>query len=162
MSILSRSANWGTALAIALFLYSTAQADQHTQESTFQDFSKMTPSGNVEFEVTSIKLIAGASWGHGTLNYQGETHKIKVTAISAGGIGYRSIKGTGEVYELRQLADIEGIYRGGTAGATVGTAGGGVSTIENAKGVVIRAKVTDSEGAQLSLALGGVEISLVE
>lgn len=162
MSKLWNRAKWLSALLVALLINTAAQAAEHEGDSNFRDFSKMTPSGTLEFDVTSVKLIAGASWGEGTLSYQDKTHKLKITAISAGGIGYRTIKGTGEVYDLKQLSDVEGVYRGGAAGATVGTAGGGVSTIENGKGVVIRAKVTDSKGAQLSLSLGGMEISLVE
>lgn len=161
MPTLLKRAKWLPALTIAFITFTAAHA-QDTEENNFQDFSKMTPSGTLTFEVTSVKLLAGGSWGEGTLSYQGAEYKLKVTALSAGGVGYRTMQGTGEVYKMKELADIEGVYRGGTAGATVGTMGGGVSTIENGKGVVIRTKVTDSTGAQLSLSLGGLEISIVK
>jgi hypothetical protein len=118
----------------------------------------MTPSATLDFDVTSVKLIAGASWGTGTLQYEGKSYPLKVRAGTAGGIGYRSMQGTGKVYELKKLEDFPGIYAGGAAGATVGNMGGGVSTIENGKGVVIQATVTDSSGAQLALSAGGIEI----
>jgi hypothetical protein len=112
----------------------------------------------MDFDVTSVKLIAGASWGTGTLNYQGKSYPLKVKSGSAGGVGYRTVKGAGKVYELKKLEDFPGIYTGGTAGATIGNKGGGASTIENGKGVVIQATATDSSGAQLALSVGGIEI----
>ena len=96
------------------------------------------------------------------MSYQGRDYPLKVKALAAGGIGYREVKGSGNVYDLKRLEDFSGTYGGGTVGATAGTAGAGRITLENGKGVVIQAKVTDSKGAQLSLSLGGIEIALVE
>ena len=147
-------------LGLALLASVTAYADSHEKDNEFTDYSKMTPSATMDFDITSVKLIAGASWGTGNLHYQGKVYPLKVKSGSAGGIGYRSVKGTGKVYELNKLEDFAGIYGGGTAGATVGTKGGGTSTIENGKGVVIQATATDSSGAQLALSVGGKEIEL--
>ena len=122
----------------------------------------MEPSGTLEFDVTSVKLIAGVSWGTGTLNYEGKSYPLKVRAGTAGGIGYRSMKGTGEVYMLEKLEDFPGIYGGGGAGVTVADKGTGTTSMENGKGVVINAKVTDSTGAQLALSAGGIEIAFDE
>jgi len=151
-----------TILGLALIASITAYADSHEGDNKFTDYSKMTPSATMDFDVTSVKLIAGASWGTGTLNYEGKSYPLKVKAGSVGGIGYRSMKGTGKVYELKKLEDFPGIYGGGTAGATVGNKGGGESTIENGKGVVIKATATDSSGVQLALAVGGIEIEFAE
>jgi len=149
-------------LGLALIAAITAHADSHGEDNKFTDYSKMTPSATMEFDITSVKLIAGASWGTGTLHYQGKSYPLKVKSGSVGGIGYRSMKGTGKVYELKKLEDFAGIYGGGTAGATVGKKGGGASTIENGKGVVIKASATDSSGAQLALSAGGIEIAFAE
>lgn len=149
----------GLALFFGLLLLgSLAVHAGETAENEFRDFSKMTPSGTLTFEVKSLKLLAGASWGKGVLEYQGKTYPLKVAAVTAGGVGYRSIKGTGEVYDLSNINDFEGIYQGAGAGATVGTKGGGITVLENMKRVVLRTKITDSKGAQLSLNVGGVEI----
>ena len=147
-----------TILGLALIASVTAYADSHEKDNEFTDYSKMTPSATMDFDITSVKLIAGASWGSGNLHYQGKVYPLKVKSGSAGGIGYRSMKGTGKVYQLKKLEDFPGIYGGGAAGATAGNKGGGVSTIENGKGVVIEATVTDSSGAQLALSAGGIEI----
>ena len=151
-----------TILGLALIASITAYADSHEGDNKFTDYSKMTPSATMDFDITSVKLIAGASWGTGNLHYQGKVYPLKVKAGSAGGIGYRSMKGIGKVYELKQLGDFPGVYGGGTAGATVGHKGGGKSTIENGKGVVIKATATDSSGVQLALAVGGIEIEFAE
>ena len=149
-------------LGLALIAAFAVHADSHEGDNKFTDYSKMTPSATMEFDITSVKLIAGASWGTGTLHYQGKSYPLKVKSGSAGGIGYRSMKGAGKVYGLNKLEDFPGIYGGGTAGATIGKKGGGVNTIENGKGVVIKASVTDSAGAQLALSAGGIQIKFDE
>lgn len=146
----------------ALLAASIAPALEPPEESTYRDFSKMPISGKMTFEITSVKVIAGGSWGEGILSYQGQDYPLKVKAATAGGIGYRSIKGVGDVYNLNRLEDFAGIYGGGTVGATVVEAGGGVATLENNKRVVIQAKVTDSKGVQLSLAAGGIQIKFAD
>jgi len=146
-------------LGLALLASVSAYADSHEGDNKFTDYSKMTPSATMDFDVTSVKLIAGASWGTGNLNYQDKVYPLKVKSGSAGGIGYRSVKGTGKVYGLKNLEDFAGVYTGGTAGATIGNKGGGDSTLENGKGVVIKAMATDSSGAQLALSVGGIEIA---
>lgn len=147
------------AAAFALLMTGSAYASSH-EEQEFRDFSKMEPSGTVEFDITSVKLIAGAQWGSGTLRYQGKAYPLKVKALSAGGVGIKTAKGSGNVYDLKRLEDFAGKYGGGTVGATVGTKGAGKLTFENGKRVVLQFTVTDSAGAQLSLGLEGVEIEL--
>ena len=151
----------GLATVLVLLVSMTAYADQ-AADKEYRDFSKESPSATIDFDITSVKFIAGASWGTGNLHYQDKVYPLKVRSGSAGGIGYRSFKGTGKVYELKQLEDVTGIYAGGTAGATAGKKGGGVSTLENGKGVVIQATVTDSTGAQLALSVAGIEIQFAE
>jgi len=147
-------------LAFALIMLGTATsyASSH-EERQFTDYSKMEPSATLEFDVTSIKLIAGTSWGKGTLHYQGKAYPLKVRAITAGGIGYTEVKGVGNVYKMKSLEDFPGTYSGGTIGATAGNKATGRTTLENMKEVVLQLEVTNAEGLQLSASLGGVEIS---
>lgn len=147
---------------LLVFAVVAASAVSAAEPPVHRDISKMEKSGTVTFEVKSVKLIAGASWGAGMLNYQGKSYPIKVKAASAGGIGYRSIKGEGDVYNLNKLEDFAGVYGGAGAGVTVGSKGGGSNTMENGKEVIIRAKVTDSKGAQLALSAGGMQIQFAE
>ena len=149
-------------LGMALIASISAHAASHGGDQKFTDYSKMTPSATAEFEVKSLKLIAGASWGSGTLTYEGKTYPLKVMAGSLGGAGYRSIKATANVYELKKTEDFTGVYTAGGVGATAGKKGGGLLTLENGKGVVMQAKVTDSKGLQLSISLTGLEIEFEE
>ena len=66
----------------------------------------MEPSGRVEFDITSVKLIAGAQWGSGTLRYEGKNYPLKVKALSVGGVGYKEVKASGSVYDLKRLEDL--------------------------------------------------------
>ena len=95
-------------LGLAMFGSMTAQADV-AADREIRDFSKMAPSATMDFEITSVKLIAGAAWGSGTLHFQGKSYPLKVSAASAGGVGYRSIKGSGKVDDLNKLEDFPGI-----------------------------------------------------
>ena len=146
----------------ALLATSIVAASGHTEEPNHRDFSKMPISGTLVFDVTSVKLIAGASWGSGSLSYQGKDYPIKVKSLSAGGVGVRSMKGEGKIYALNRLEDFPGIYGGGTAGITAGTAGGGVATLENDNRVVIQLSVTDTKGLQLALSAGGIQIEFAD
>ena len=146
-------------IAFALAVSAVAVAGE---KPAYRDLSKMEKTATLTFEAESVKLIAGASWGKGTLNYKGKSYPIKVKAASVGGIGYRSMKGVGDVYNLKRLEDFAGTYAGGGAGVTVSDMGGGSSMLENDKEVIIRAKVTDSKGAQLALSAGGIQIQFDE
>ena len=145
--------------AVALIATSYAFA---AEKPAHRDLSNLEKTGTLTFEVKSVKLIAGASWGKGTLEYNGKSYPIKVKAGSVGGIGYRSIKGVGDVYNLKRLEDFAGTYAGGAAGVTVADMGGGSSMFENGKEVIIKAKITDSEGVQLALSAGGIQIQFAE
>ena len=158
---LKRLSGLAVFLGLALIASISAYADD-IKDNEFTDFSKMTPNAMLEFEITSVKLIAGASWGTGTLEYEGKRYPVKVSAGTVGGIGYRSMKGTGKVYKLNKLEDVAGVYGGGVAGVVAGNKGGAVSTLENGKGVVIKVNATESSGAQLSVGVGGLEIELVK
>lgn len=134
------------------------------EEVEYHDFDKMTPSATMEFEITSVKLIAGATWGSGTLNYQGQSYPFKVKAGSLGGLGYKKVTGKGKVYDLNKLEDFPGFYGTATAGANIGNKSGGIGTptMENNNKVIVRITAQDTSGAQLSLAAGGITIKFEE
>jgi hypothetical protein len=153
----------GLAMVLGLTLLASFTVHaQQAKDNNYRDFSNMTPSATMDYDITSVKLIAGASWGTGNLHYQGKVYPLKVKSGTAGGIGYQSVKGTGKVYDLKKLEDFAGIYTGGTAGATIGNKGAGTSTLENGNGVVIEATATDSSGAQLSLSVGGIQVEFAK
>lgn len=149
------------ALLFCLTLNTSPAAYAAETSREHRDFDKMAPSGTIAFEITSVKVIAGGSWGNGTLDYMGKKHSFKVRGISGGGLGIQSVKASGNVYSLDRFEDFAGNYVGGTAGATAGTKGvSRTVTYENPRDVVLRLNVTDRKGAQLNLSLEGLQISL--
>ena len=131
---------FASSLLCVLMLIGTAARAEESSEERYIDFSKETPSGTVEIRATSFKLLLGGSWGSGTLHFQGKAYPFKAKALSVGGIGYQEIDAGGDVYFLKKLEDFPGTYRGGSAGATAGTASKGMATLENTKGVILKLK----------------------
>jgi len=143
----TRFATLGLAVAGALaFCVLSAQAQEEMPDAT------------VEFSGGSVAAGIGYSWGSGTLTYKGVKYPITVEGLSAGSVGVTDVTASGKVYHLAKLADFEGNYTSGSAGATVG-GGGSVTKMANQNGVVINL-VSTTQGLKFSLAAGGVKIRL--
>lgn len=112
----------------------------------------------VELEMTTIAIGIGASWGSGTLSFEGRGHDFGLKGLSLLDFGASSAVSVGDVYNLESLSDFEGHYVAFKAAAAAGT---GVSTVtmRNAKGVVITLR-SDLQGLQLALASQGLTIAL--
>jgi hypothetical protein len=136
-----------TASALSLIIFSglTLAADEE-------------PTGTVTMHETEIALILGGNWGHGTLTFDGEPHMFHMGGGKLGGIGMTVSEMTGDVYGLTKLEDFSGMYFNAEAGATF-VKGGTGSWVKNSKGVSIHLKAK-SEGAALSIGVGGIKISL--
>ena len=105
----TRFATLGLAVAGALaFCVLSAQAQEEMPDAT------------VEFSGGSVAAGIGYSWGSGTLTYKGVKYPITVEGLSAGSVGVTDVTASGKVYHLAKLADFEGNYTSGSAGATVG------------------------------------------
>jgi hypothetical protein len=96
-------------------------------------------------------------WGNGTLTYQGQQYPFKMNGLSVLDVGVSSVTGSGRVHNLYKIADFSGNYVAATAGATL-AGGGSVTSLRNQNGVVIDG-ITTAQGARLTLAPGGVNIS---
>jgi len=105
-----------------------------------------------------MALGIGWSWGHGTLTYKGKTHKFKVDGLSVGEVGVTKASAKGNVYDLKNLADFDGVYAAAAAAAAAGK-GVGVTVVTNDKGVQLSIKSTTT-GASLKLAAEGIKIKL--
>lgn len=158
---LSKFAQIMTALTF-FTLFATTAAAGDAARGEYRDFSKMIPDATMEFDVKSFKLLVGGSLGSGTLHYQGKIYPLEVKALSAGGIGYREVRGTGKVYGLKNVEDFSGTYGGGVLSGTAGKAGAGGATFENTKNVVLQIQLLESSGLQLAASLTGVEIEFAE
>jgi hypothetical protein len=114
--------------------------------------------GTVEFTGGSIAAGVGFSWGHGTLNFGGQSHALKISGVSLVDVGAASISASGTVYNLRNLADFNGNYVAMTAGMTVAGGGSG-AYLKNEHGVVIKLHSTET-GLRFNLAADGLKVAL--
>ena len=116
------------------------------------------PNAHIYFHGNSVAFVAGVSGGHGVLVYRGRRIPLDVSGLSFGEIGVHHYDFVGDVYGLRRVSDIEGVYGAVHASATGGVGGGGID-MQNGNGVEIKAHAST---AGLALALGpkGVNIAI--
>jgi outer membrane immunogenic protein len=114
--------------------------------------------GTVSFTGGAVAIGIGFQWGGGTLTFQGRQYPFRLDGLSVVDVGVTRITGSGTVRNLRNIADFSGNYVSATAGATLG-GGGSLTTLRNQNGVVIDG-VTTAQGVRLTLAPGGVNITL--
>ena len=83
-----------------------------------------TPRATVEVPDATLTLRGGVvalgigyEWVHGTLIYQGRTYTFGVHGFSILDIGAAKLSGSGEVFNLKSLADFDGYYAGTTFGS---------------------------------------------
>jgi hypothetical protein len=114
--------------------------------------------GTITFTGGAVAIGVGFQWGGRTLTFQGRQYPFQLNGLSVVDVGVSRITGSGTVRNLRNVADFSGNYVAATAGATV-AGGGSVTTLRNQNGVVIDG-VTTAQGVRLTLAPGGVNITL--
>ena len=130
-----------------------------TQQPPAAATSGLNPTeGTVTFSGGAFALGIGFQWGNGTLTFQGRQYPFRVSGLSVLDVGASGITGSGTVRNLRNVADFSGNYVSVAAGVTV-AGGGSVATLRNQNGVVIDLTTT-AQGARLTLAPGGVNITL--
>jgi hypothetical protein len=119
---------------------------------------EQNPSATVKISSKAVAIGVGVTWGDGTLTYEGKSVPFSVSGLSVVDLGVTDITSSGEVFNLKKLADFSGNYAAGEAGAAIG--GGPTDTImKNENGVVIRLHGTQ-KGARLTLAAAGVSLKL--
>ena len=117
------------------------------------------PSGKVSLFVTSVAAGVGAQWGRGTLTLNnGKHYEFTVQGLEVGGIGFADARAEGQVYNLRNLQDFNGVYVAAEGNASIGD-GPGARTMRNEHGVVINLS-SAQKGVKLTLAGEGVRIAL--
>jgi hypothetical protein len=116
------------------------------------------PDGTVNFTGGSIAAGIGFSWGHGELNYGGQSHAFKISGVSLVDVGAANVSASGHVYNLKNLADFNGNYVAIAAGMTV-AGGGSAAYLKNEHGVIIKLHSTDV-GLRFNLSADGVKVTL--
>jgi hypothetical protein len=116
------------------------------------------PDATLALSQGSVAAGVGWHWGRGSLTFQGQSHPFKITGISVGEVGVTQAEASGHVYNLERLSDFDGVYIAASAGAAAGK-GAGVTSVRNARGVVINLK-SDTQGVNLKVAAEGIKIEL--
>jgi hypothetical protein len=101
---------------------------------------------------------ASAEAGKGTLNYNGQRYHFTISGLGAGGMGGQKISATGKVYNLNNLHDFAGTYRGVSRGLTL-IEGKMHAKLTNGNGVVMYL-AGETEGLASSMGLQAFEVSL--
>ncbi len=117
-----------------------------------------TPDATVRISEGSVAVGIGWSWGRGELSYKGRIYHFKIDGLSVAEVGVTKAEASGTVYDLKDVADFEGMYAAAGAGGTAGK-GAGVSSLRNTKGVVINLK-SETKGASIKVAASGLKVTL--
>ena len=95
--------------------------------------------------------------GGGSLNYRGATYRFRLGGLGIGGVGVSRLDATGSVYNLRNLADFEGVYGQVRSGWAAGDQGRGTLWMQNGNGVYLRLTGV-RRGLSLTMGADGVRI----
>jgi lipid-binding SYLF domain-containing protein len=115
--------------------------------------------GTLELTLYKAGFIVGGSGGSGKLVFQGKTYPLSIGGVSLGAtIGASKAELIGEVMNLKNVSDIEGIYTAGQAGAAA-AGGEKVAHLKNSKGVELKVKGKQI-GLEFALDLSGMQLSL--
>jgi hypothetical protein len=119
------------------------------------------PSAKIDFELYKAGLVVGVSGGSGKLTFEGKDYPLSIGGLSLGAtIGASKAEFVGDVFNLSQPSDIEGVYSGAKAGLAL-AGGAKTAVLKNSKGVEL--KVSGEQiGVELTLDLNGMDIRLKE
>ena len=120
--------------------------------------AEQTPSGTIKLTSKSVAVGIGITWGDGTLTFGGKPYAFSVEGLSVVDLGVSDVTTTGEVFNLKNVADLSGTYASAEIGAAV-VKGENDTIMKNEKGVILRLHGTQ-KGARLTLGPGGVKIKL--
>jgi hypothetical protein len=115
--------------------------------------------GSVYMRIDSAGFIIGASGGHGTLTFRGQSYPLSIGGVSAGlTIGVSVTELVGVAYHLHNASDIQGTYSQFGAGMSV-AGGAQVARLSNSRGVTLQLR-GKQVGFMFSVDLSGMSISL--
>ena len=141
-----------TLTAITILLL-TACASMTTAPST-------PPAATVRIREWSAAYYGSAAAGKGTLYYNGQRHHFTISGLGAGGMGAQKISATGKVYNLNNLSQFSGTYRGISRGLTL-IEGKMHAKLTNGNGVVMYL-AAETEGLASSMGAQAFEVSLTD
>src|SRR5438270_12737939 len=116
------------------------------------------PAATVRIQEWTAAYYGSAAAGKGTLYYNGQRHHFTISGLGAGGMGGQKVTATGKVYNLNNLRDFAGTYRGISGGLTL-IEGKMHAKLTNGNGVVMYI-AGETEGLASSMGVQAFEVSL--
>ena len=118
------------------------------------------PAATVRIQEWTAAYYGSAAAGKGTLYYNGQRHHFTISGVGAGGAGGQKVSATGKVYNLNNLRDFSGTYRGVSRGLTL-IEGKMHAKLTNGNGVVMYI-AGETEGLASSMGVQAFEVSLTD
>ncbi len=118
-----------------------------------------TPDAKIEISQWKVGFIVGVSGGKGTLTYKGKSYPLSIKGLRVGAtVGVAGADLVGDVYNLKNVKDIEGTYSAAQAAIAVG-GGAKAWTLENQNKVTLN--LTGKQvGLEVALDIGGMKLKL--
>jgi len=116
------------------------------------------PSGTVTMSSKAVGVGIGVTWGDGALTVAGKTYPFSVEGLGVADLGVSNVSASGEVFNLKNVADFSGTYATGEAGFALDKGQNDI-IMKNPAGVVLRLRGTQ-QGVRLTLAASGVKLTL--
>lgn len=123
-----------------------------------QQNEPLYPIGHITFETTSIAAGLGVSWGNGVFTFQGKQYPISVKGLGLASVGISKVNAVGDVYNLKNAADLIGTYVGLSGGISIAGGTKGILA-RNQHGVVLDIRATQ-QGVSLNVGTDGFTISM--
>jgi hypothetical protein len=117
------------------------------------------PSATVSIREWSAAYYGSAAAGKGTLYFNGR-HRFTISGLGAGGMGAQKISASGKVYNLNNLSQFSGTYRGISQGLTL-IEGKMHAKLQNGSGVVMYL-AGETEGVASSMGAEAFEVNLTD
>ena len=118
------------------------------------------PAATVRIQEFTAAYYGSAEAGKGTLYYNGQRHHFTISGVGAGGAGGQKVSATGKVYNLNNLRDFSGTYRGVSGGLTL-IEGKMHAKLTNQNGVTMYL-AGETEGLASSLGAQAFEVNLTD
>jgi hypothetical protein len=134
-------------------------ASVKAQDDPAQKYAGKTPDATVDLDEVQIGYLVMGTLGGGTLHYQGKDYRFKLGGLGAGGVGADKLKATGEVFGLKNPADLAGEYLDARVGIAATVKGKGNLWLKNDKGVHMHLK-SQLEGLALTLGADAITVKM--
>jgi hypothetical protein len=148
-----RSMIW---FATCLAFFAIASVGSADSKNPVPDDAK--PDATLTLSGGSVAAGIGYTWGHGELKTADQSQKFSIKGVSIVDVGATGFDASGNVYNLKTVADFSGNYVAAGAGVAVVN---GVTAVylRNEHGVVIKL-IANTKGIKFNLSADGVRIAL--